>query len=35
MLINSTAKTYDVELYLQNLFNMNWLQPCIYLDPLM
>jgi hypothetical protein len=31
---NCTAKTYDVELYLKNLFNMNWLQACIFLDPI-
>jgi len=35
MLINSTAKTYILELFLQNFFNLNWLQPCIILDPFM
>ena len=34
MPINSTAKAHDFELYLQNFFNLNWLQPCIFLDPI-
>ena len=35
MLINSTPKAHEFELYLQYFFNLNWLQPCIFLDPIL
>jgi hypothetical protein len=35
MLIYYTAKNYIFDQYLQNFLNLNWLESCILLDPIM